>query len=345
MIERKVNEWDYGIQMLQFICCILIVFRHANPIDSFRLGPNSLKSMTEIVPYHIVQLGTFISDVAVPTFFLISGYLYFSNEITVVSYIKKIKSRVQTLVVPYFIWSTLAFLYFAVITHVPFIASHMHMGAVSLSTGSIIKGILLSEYAPLWYMRYLFAFVVFGIAFYQILRKKWVFIISLTILLSINIAAGYQYFSLITWIPFFLMGGGFRNYSFTPIKKRWIQCGLAVSLVIMLIAYVFENDLSGRLLYVYRLISSVCLFFLFESIKYRVSGKWFYNTSMFIYGAHRPVVSSVNKLFSIIIGRSAMSSLVINYITTLFVVLFLLIIARILMISTPKTWQLINGGR
>lgn len=350
MIQESKKNWNYGIQFLQFICCLMIVFRHANPIDSFGLSLGDLKSIVEKFCYHIVQLGTYVTDVAVPVFFIVSGYLYFSKEISVKNYVKGIKIRIRSLVIPYFIWSSFAFLYFVLLTHIPVLARHMHMKTVSLKLNDIFEEIFFSTYAPLWYMRYLFVFVLLGIVLYQLLRNKWTALISIVLLLGYNFIFGYEYFSIITWIPFFLMGGGIRKYcKINEIKKFPIYLLIGLSTILVIIAYFAENNKSGSLLYLYRLISSISLFLLFnyyrENIGDRIGESWKYKTSMFIYGVHRPLVSSVNKVFSLIFGTGAVSAFITNYITIVVIISLLLFVARLLIRFTPKIWKVINGGR
>lgn len=60
-----------------------------------------------------------IGRFSVPMFFIISGYLFFRNGVFDTSiYIAKLRSRVNTLLIPYLLWNLIGFIYF-VIKHYP----------------------------------------------------------------------------------------------------------------------------------------------------------------------------------------------------------------------------------
>lgn len=55
-----------------------------------------------------------ICQVAVPAFFMFSGYFFFSKYETNQDWVNKIKNRVKTLLIPYIVWNILAFIYLVV---------------------------------------------------------------------------------------------------------------------------------------------------------------------------------------------------------------------------------------
>ena len=58
---------------------------------------------------------------SVPIFFFISGYVFFLRaEMTRATYLRKFKSRIRTLLVPYLVWNTLAVLLLLFTLHSPF---------------------------------------------------------------------------------------------------------------------------------------------------------------------------------------------------------------------------------
>lgn len=196
-----------GIAELQFICCCIIVLRHSGPIGSLGIQENMLTGNLELFIYRFIEIIGHTTHAAVPTFFIISGFFYFSNFSTLQEYTLKIRKRVGSLVVPYFLWSFLAWLFYAVITHIPVISSKMNMPAVKLDLKSVICDISMSSYAPLWFLRVLFILCVLGIFFNLLLKHRNVAIIFMMALVFWNIFHGYEYASVITWAPIFLWGG------------------------------------------------------------------------------------------------------------------------------------------
>ena len=105
-----------------------------------------------------------IGDAAVPTFFVISGYLLFS-KFTLKGYPKMLLNKVFSLAIPYFFWSVLAFLIMQIIY--PIILG----GTINLTFKSAIINILMSEDCKhLWFVRTLLVFFVCSPLLYFIFK-------------------------------------------------------------------------------------------------------------------------------------------------------------------------------
>lgn len=96
------------IDEIRFPLAIAVVFIHINvttipPLEAeFAIwSTDGICNLIYIVMAHI------ITHVAVPLFFVISGYLFFLNftRWNVSTYLKKIKKRMHTLVIPYILWN------------------------------------------------------------------------------------------------------------------------------------------------------------------------------------------------------------------------------------------------
>lgn len=94
---------------------MMVLFIHMSPktinlidADFSLLSAQGVDNLMKIMLSHV------IASSAVPTFFVISGFLFFNNfqEWSQDGYIKKIKSRIKTLLVPYFIWNLIPFILF-----------------------------------------------------------------------------------------------------------------------------------------------------------------------------------------------------------------------------------------
>lgn len=96
------------IDTLRFFMVVLVVLLHQSPVFDSSVGgfDNSLYCITSSLLCRVMP------TVAVPMFFLISGYLYFfktdgfSKEV----YFKKTKKRFRTLLLPFLLWNIIAFL-------------------------------------------------------------------------------------------------------------------------------------------------------------------------------------------------------------------------------------------
>lgn len=86
-----------AIRIVRFPLAVLVVFIHSvGPTDNIAY-----------YPFRDFFSHTFCSFV-VPAFFIISGFLFFQrmeNGFTKKIYIKKLNSRISTLLIPYFVWN------------------------------------------------------------------------------------------------------------------------------------------------------------------------------------------------------------------------------------------------
>lgn len=101
------------IDLLRFPLAIMVIFIHMNPIvinlidaDFNLFSGHGIYNVTGIVGSHV------LTHIAVPTFYLISGFLFFNNfnKWSWSTYKRKIKSRIKTLFIPYILWNLLPFL-------------------------------------------------------------------------------------------------------------------------------------------------------------------------------------------------------------------------------------------
>lgn len=109
--------WDsnqsQSIDILRFPLAIAVIFIHSSPaIVNIEGAPFSLLSAQGLYNLSIIILSKVLASCAVPTFFLISGFLFFRNftKWSWNGYTRKLKSRVKTLIIPYFSWNALVFL-------------------------------------------------------------------------------------------------------------------------------------------------------------------------------------------------------------------------------------------
>jgi len=101
-----------AIDLLRFPLAIAVIFIHMNPLtfslpeaDFPMLSGRGVLNVIGITMSHV------LTRIAVPTFFMISGYLFFYNfrNFTWKGYKNKMRSRIKTLIIPYIAWNILTF--------------------------------------------------------------------------------------------------------------------------------------------------------------------------------------------------------------------------------------------
>lgn len=354
-IKSRTIEW------LRFFCIGAVVLLHAigSPLDgnaviSYRFGA-----------YDILRI--LFSDglcrVAVPIYFLFSGYLFFvrlevwDRDI----WFEKIKKRVKTLLVPYFIWNLIAICFSLLILYLnsilkggddpDIVAFYNSIGGLwafwDTGTGSPYN-------YPLWFIRDLLVFVLLTPLVFQYVKKTG-------ILGSIILYLAYV-FNLWGMIPglseeglcFFSLGAYFALYGIdfsSLFRKHWITAAIiACPLVIAMVLTDGDYDVlwgyARRLFTLFGSVSTIGLVaLLFE--KQRIKNyPLLSNSSFFIFAAHGTIVlpfmqSIVGKLLP---GNQI--GLIIGYFTAPFITIVVLVICYYYFSKwIPKTMSVINGGR
>ncbi len=149
------------LNVVPLVCSLLVVMIHQHLVAG-----NAFTVSSRIISFFTHGICT----AAVPTFFLLSGYLFFRNAGTFFDVFQKQKKRIKSVLMPFLAWSAFYYvLYAAVTVSIPgFLQSN-----VDLSPVGILKGIVFYEYAfPLWYMFQLLVFVLLTPAILLVLRNK-----------------------------------------------------------------------------------------------------------------------------------------------------------------------------
>ncbi len=111
--KEKSKLLSSTIDFLRFPLIMMVIFIHMSPktinlVDAkfSILSAKGLLNLIEILFSHV------ITSVTVPTFFVISGFLFFNNfhEWSWEGYKKKMSNRVKTLLIPYIIWNLIPFI-------------------------------------------------------------------------------------------------------------------------------------------------------------------------------------------------------------------------------------------
>ena len=184
------------------ILTIMIVLLHS---DCFTYLSNGEKYY-DVTKYISSFIQKFCS-IAVPTFFVLSSYLFFINYDNS-KYFVKLKSRIKSLVVPYLCWSTIFLIFFVIISNLPWFS--MFNGVftpIEYSVSFFIKNILMSTYdGVLWFVRDLFIFVLLAPIIYFANIKFGIFNYFIIILVvALNIIFKTNYYSVFYWIPLYVL--------------------------------------------------------------------------------------------------------------------------------------------
>lgn len=90
------------LNIVRFVMMLAVLFLHSYTSVKMYQDVNSLPVYSNVTRVFSWQFG----ELGVPTFFVISGYLFFySYQPTIACYVSKIKRRVHSLFIPYMFWT------------------------------------------------------------------------------------------------------------------------------------------------------------------------------------------------------------------------------------------------
>lgn len=293
-----------------------------------------------------------LARVAVPLFFMFSGYLFFykSEEFTLDDYKRKLRKRIQTLLIPYLFWNLIIIIGRSF--SVRFTFTDWIMPFWSDSFPSRIDGEGIASYpitAPFWYIRDLMVTILMSPIIYFILKKLHLYIVVILGLLwftnSWPLITGIN----ITALFFFSLGAYcsiFKIHFAKCLKAHTRLLGVTYLITIIPILIMQDTDFNPlrRLGILLGMSFTISL-----AARYISNGKWRTNkflseSSFFIFAYHmlalRIVRSIINPSFSTDIMITSQ-----YLILSGFIVLAGLGVYYLLKKWMPKFTALITGGR
>ena len=284
---REINLSN--ISQVRFILIVLIVLIHC-----YNIFDKSVFSINSITQDYISQV---ISRVAVPVYFFISGYLFFTNLDSLKDWKLKVGRRIKTLLVPYLIWN-LGYGLLLLFTPNSSIKFSNDINFIE-NFIQLSKQIFISPAInPFWFIRDLIILQLFS--FLYLILKKELRVCLLVLYAGLFL---YEY-----TVPFsFLSSEGILFFSLGALKilpinsfnkeKKWK--------IILIMIISFLNLLNHLLVLKYEfLLHRICIFsmaLLFislflnnNSLKINISEK-IQNLSFYVFALHFPIIQILNK--------------------------------------------------
>ena len=312
--------------------------------------------MAHLYDWLRILVSRVITHVAVPIFYMISGYLFFINVTRwdKSTYAKKMQTRFKTLVIPYVCWNA-----FAIVLHI-FIACLIYHEPLSYIPDFLTRnGILMTfwNYAssgmpinqPLWFVRDLIVIVLLSPLLYLYLRKlHFLGVILLFFLYMTDTWPAITGFSIFS-IFFFSIGAYMGIFKMDIVQEllrfEKISYSLAIPLILLL-TWFNGNDLLMVFFTVAGSCSAFCLTArLLKRHKSGIVGK-LQRTTFFIFAAHSRVIAFSGLVLSYVLPWNSPPSMIAKYLlspllTTTICIASYFILKRV----APRFLSIINGNR
>lgn len=228
-------------------------------------------------------------QMGVPCYFVISGFLFFSNyrksKLT-----DKYKRRVKTLVIPYLFWNTAILMVYFMYDRLGI----YHEQGFAFTPISICKEILYCSYfSPLWFIRTLVVYMLVCPIIVYTWRNQFIAVIEV---LFISLSVYYKQTPIISnyYMGIFLMGAYLAIYHREKTTGFFCKTKKKPGYVMMLFTVIFSITLYGlgsgySLLYTFRW-TAVFSFFFIVDIIYKNKIFLFMRYGFPLYCLHGPVV-------------------------------------------------------
>ncbi|MBO7193928.1 MAG: acyltransferase [Bacteroidaceae bacterium] len=333
-----------ALNLLRFPLAIVIIAMHI--FTDMPAGYNT--DNFPIFSAAISFLRAFLQHQSVPIYFFISGFVFFLGLRTwdTDKWIKKIKNRKKTLLIPYLLWNSICFL----------LSILYHRDFTNLDIISFIKSITItpSNY-PLWFLKDLMIVVLFTPLLWQLLKKG-----GKVVLFSFAALFLLKYFGVIKiYFPaqglFFFSFGAYMSLNgkdmiaeFAKVSKFSTFCYLVIGIIAM---YFYNTDpqvfkILKFALIIFGLFFAFNLSALLLKKGYCKVNNFLSSASFFMYVSHALVISTIQKILEIILHPVSDISWLVVYILNLVLTVALLLSAYYLMQKyLPKLLTLLTGKK
>lgn len=335
------------------IAILMVVFIHSYTMIEKYVGSVARSELFDFNFFIQDFISQGITRVAVPLFFLISGYLFFRNfKLTSEKLKYKYKSRFWSLAVPYVLWNTWGVVFLFLLQSVP--ASKPYFVEKLVSDYSVMDfaNRILIDPIPyqLWFLRDLIIYVLVSPIIYWLVKK--------TGLLPVLVAFGLWLFKVevpfidIHGLSFFVLGS-FLALRKIPIEKRKSPIDLYVFfawLGINVVSAIIGPYELETLFNINIIIGVYALWFAYDWIELKIkeNGLWdrISNYTFFIFVFHIPVLSIIKGLLLKVLDIYGSMGLLATYIIgPVLVVCIALLIGAFLKRYIKPFYSLITGGR
>lgn len=342
------KQFRNKITYFSFWLSFFVIGIHTYNVQTYGLGEKTDFLSKAVLVWE--QLVRSLSNICVPFFFLISGYLFF-RTFKWSKVLDKYKSRFCTIVVPYIIWCSIYYLYYCLLTHLPGIGDFLNEGnPIALTIRTWIDWLWNQSYYTLWFLKELIILIACTPIVYLALKNyKYIPIGTIMLCLALLIAGGIIKIGNLDFgaNALYLVGAFIGiNYKDVPLMKN-DKLNMTARIILVGIAiwqlWAIANDVDANI-FMYLLLC-VSLWWSFNGLAYEKEPKWWYGISFFVYCIHDIFLEGLEKIFLLIFGTGSIFALLDYIIMPVFVMIICIFNAAILRKYLLPLWRILTGGR
>lgn len=212
-----------ALDLLRFPLAVVVITVHVME-RNFLQGIEDTPWLDSIV----CLLGGMFVDQSVPVYFFISGFVFFLNiTLTKATYLRKMRNRVKSLLIPYIIWNAAVLLKILMFTLpcLAFLFAKEHTSNFDMSFTSVLMsfwddskditpyintGETFPVNVPLWFVRDLIIITIFTPVIYKVLsgggKKNYLLLTAVGVIWFVSAICQTRHTNMLTGILFFSLG-------------------------------------------------------------------------------------------------------------------------------------------
>lgn len=343
------EQQSRALRIAVFIATLLVVLRHGVNLHLYYPNGNPWMPVCD-ANVGFQRLVTSFTNLAIPGFFLISGFLFYQNLQTKEDLLAKWRRRLQTLLLPYFLWNALFLVLWSSLALIPCLTAQMqHTFGVECSLAWVLAKMSIAPICgQFWYIRTLMIFIALTPLLLPFLKSPALSFVLLACLVQIWLPIDTRLFST-EGALFFCIGAHFSIHHFLPDKQpasSWIIL-LPLLAYALLASLMLNHWLSiphavtiGLLLYVGW---QICM----ELAAHPWSDcilQWNHH-SFFIYAFHGSILKAFSLQLSRFISHTSINSFVAFWLCVCATLSLGFFFSWTIRHFCPSCYRLLTGGR
>ena len=344
VFRNKVTWFSFGFSLL-------VIWVHSYNAELY------LGKAPEMAAVYRLQhaVGDGLGQIAVPGFFMISGYLFY-RDFTWEKLGEKWQRRIRSVLAPYILWNFLYYLGYVIGSRLPWIADVVGKGVIPFHLLAAVDAVINYTYNYVfWYLFQLILLILLVPVLYPLLKHRGSRA-GLFLVLWWMIAAGKEIPLVNTDALLYYSAAA----SFALSGRKWVEEGQetdkggngrqrVLSGIVFIFGAVFLYRLGLRLAWVpcFVLCRLLAVAGLWITVPDRClpAARGFMRHNFYLYGVHFAFVRFINKAGVRIFPAVPVVPMLLYLLMPVLVLMIAEMSGRILRRYMPVLWMLLNGGR
>lgn len=239
--EKKNNIYIKELDALRFVAILFVIVNH--------LGIKG-DLYTWVTVVHSTS----------PVMACISSYLLFRSIHHPLEIGSKLKSRLRSLILPYFLWTLISFVIFQAVRTYGYFSNSNILGLKKWAPDWSFLNywnnfVIIPNPSAFWYLQNVILILPFCFIIYFLLKPKWSLLFILPIILIAFDHHSIPYFS-VRFLPYYIFGAWLGiHYPTQPPVMDWDRYSLLIILILLLVLNESVSDSFG----VFKLVVEFCL--------------------------------------------------------------------------------------